>query len=154
MVVKFTELRDRLPTAEASTADFPDRTAAGNATLDIVTDPPSTDTNTNPNVTPARFGVKLQLLSISQDPMHRNSDVCNPPSDVPTTNVNCENVEEALDVTSPVVDPDASPTVSCVSATFPLTSVLTPESDSSAARLITDSSKMFRSIEGNRVPHT
>jgi hypothetical protein len=94
IVVKFTEVRVRLPVAEASTADCPDRTAAENATLDIDTDPPSADTNTNASVAPAVLGAKLQLVSDREDPVHRSSDVCDPPSDVPTTNFSCENAEE------------------------------------------------------------
>jgi hypothetical protein len=153
--VKFTELSvTPLVTAPTVTADPPDRTDELNNTLDIVTDPPSADTNTNPSVDPVVLGVNVQLVSVSVDPLHRNTDVCDPPSDVPTTNFSCENVEVPLDVTSPTCDPDSVPILTSVFAALPATVVLTLPSEISPPRLLVDSTKMFRVADPNRVTHT
>jgi hypothetical protein len=63
-----------------------------NVDCDISNFPPLTAQNLKFIVAPADEAPNSQLVTFRVDPVQRNSDVCDPPSELPTANFSCWNV--------------------------------------------------------------
>jgi hypothetical protein len=97
--------------------------------------PALTAQNLKAIVAPAGEGSNWQLVTASVDPVQPNSDVCDPPSELPTTNLNSLNVAAELVVITLPLPVIPVPTFSTVKGALPLTfSDLLPPTFSSSAK--------------------